>query len=102
MGTAFALGVEKGYPTSGQRIMISSETDRHGIAEYDFVELKLILPRWQLAALGELAERQGTRVGPLLRQILSDILGGSDIGNRRHIWGIAECPGWQREETRLI
>lgn len=54
--------------------MLDSRAQFNAVSENDFVELNLILPRWQLAALGELAQRQGTRIGPLLRRLLTELL----------------------------
>lgn len=54
--------------------MLHALTQVDAVSEEDFVELNLILPRWQLTALGELAERQGTRIGPLLRRLLAEML----------------------------
>ncbi|MCX7700521.1 MAG: hypothetical protein N2039_06555 [Gemmataceae bacterium] len=54
--------------------MLHALTQVDAVSEEDFVELNLFLPRWQLTALGELAQRRGTRIGPLLRRLLAEIL----------------------------
>lgn len=44
------------------------------VAEKDFLELSLLLPSWQLNALGDLAERNGMNVGQLLRRLIGNML----------------------------
>ena len=44
------------------------------LAEPEFLELSLLLPRWQLYALDELARRRGLNVGQLLRRLIGNML----------------------------
>jgi hypothetical protein len=49
------------------------QVDR-AIADGDVVELDLLLPGWQVAALEGVAHRQGVTTGQLARQVLVDFL----------------------------
>lgn len=48
-------------------------------AEPDFLELSLLLPRWQLCALNDLAQQRGLSVGQLLRRLIGNML--QDMNN---------------------
>ena len=51
------------------------------LAEPDFLELSLLLPRWQLLALDELAQGRGMNVGQMLRRLIGKML--QEIGESR-------------------
>jgi hypothetical protein len=48
--------------------------DSKTMSESDFLELSLLLPRWQLHGLAEVAERRGMNVGQLLRRLIGNML----------------------------
>jgi len=45
---------------------------RVAAAEYDVIELPILLPEWQLNALETAARDRGMTVGQLIRRLLSD------------------------------
>ena len=59
-----------------------SEIDSHEVGSYtgpklssdsDVVELPLLLPRWQVDALEEAANRQGMTTGQMIRRVISNL-----------------------------
>ena len=44
----------------------------------EVVELPLLLPRWQVAALEETARRHGLTTGQLIRRAVADLVRNSD------------------------
>ena len=43
-------------------------------SEPDLLELALLLPRWQVLALEELAKSRGVSIGQMLRRLISELL----------------------------
>jgi hypothetical protein len=46
------------------------------VADRDVVEVPLLLPTWQVAALADAAQDRGQTAGEMLRDILSDFIDG--------------------------
>ena len=44
----------------------------HAAAEFDVIELPILLPEWQLNALETAARDRGMTIGQLIRRLLSD------------------------------
>jgi hypothetical protein len=42
--------------------------------EADFLELSIILPRWQVYALDDLARSRGQNVGQMMRRLIGNLL----------------------------
>ena len=42
--------------------------------EPDFLEMALLLPRWQVLALEDLARSRGLNIGQMLRRLIGDLL----------------------------
>ena len=40
----------------------------------DFLEMALLLPRWQVLALEDLARSRGLNIGQMLRRLIGDLL----------------------------
>jgi len=43
-------------------------------SEPDLLELALLLPRWQVLALEELAKSRGVSIGQMLRRLITELL----------------------------
>jgi hypothetical protein len=43
-------------------------------AESEILELSLLLPRWQVFALDDLARSRGQNIGQLMRRLIGDLL----------------------------
>jgi hypothetical protein len=50
-------------------------------AEEDFIELSLLLPRWQLQALESAAKKRGLNMGQMLRKMIGATLISADNVN---------------------
>ena len=53
-------------------ILADWPTSRVTAAEYDVIELPILLPEWQLNALETAARDRGMTIGQLIRRLLSD------------------------------
>ena len=42
--------------------------------EAEFLEMSLLLPRWQVFALDDLARSRGLNVGQMMRRLIGDLL----------------------------
>ena len=43
-------------------------------SDSEVVEVPLLLPRWQIAALEEMARRNGLTTGQLIRRVITDLV----------------------------
>ena len=58
-----------GWPTSSGMVMPASMVS----AQFDVIELPLLLPEWQVNALEAAARERGMTIGQLLRKLFSDL-----------------------------
>jgi hypothetical protein len=54
--------------------MIGTAHTHLSVSEPDLLELALLLPRWQVLALEELAKSRGVSIGQMLRRLISELL----------------------------
>ncbi len=50
--------------------------------DHEVVELQLLLPRWQAAALAQAAQARGMTSGQILRRVISDLFAESSSESR--------------------
>ena len=58
-----------GWPTSSGKVMPVSMVS----AQFDVIELPILLPEWQVNALEAAARERGMTIGQLLRKLFSDL-----------------------------
>ena len=58
-----------GWPTSGIGTLPSFVAS----AEFDVIELPILLPEWQVTALEAAAHERGMTIGQLLRRLFADL-----------------------------
>ena len=58
-----------GWPTSSAKVMPVSMVS----AQFDVIELPILLPEWQVNALEAAARERGMTIGQLLRKLFSDL-----------------------------
>ncbi len=51
-------------------------------SDHEVVELQLLLPRWQAAALEEAARSRGMTTGQMLRRVITDLFVDDPPGRR--------------------
>ena len=54
--------------------MLATRNSNGTIPEPDLLELALLLPRWQVLALEDLARSRGLNIGQMLRRLIGDLL----------------------------
>ncbi len=53
--------------------MLAVET-KPSSTDADYLELSLLLPRWQVFALDDLARSRGQNIGQMMRRLIGDLL----------------------------
>lgn len=53
--------------------MLAVET-KPSATDADYLELSLLLPRWQVFALDDLARSRGQNIGQMMRRLIGDLL----------------------------
>jgi len=54
--------------------MLATFNSNAPIPEPEMLELALLLPRWQVLALEDLARSRGLNIGQMLRRLIADLL----------------------------
>ncbi|HEV3144864.1 MAG TPA: hypothetical protein VGZ47_13325 [Gemmataceae bacterium] len=54
--------------------MSATLNSNYPIPEPDLLELAVLLPRWQVLALEDLARSRGLNIGQMLRRLIGDLL----------------------------
>jgi hypothetical protein len=54
--------------------MLATLNSNSSIPDPDLLELALLLPRWQVLALEDLARSRGLNIGQMLRRLIADLL----------------------------